>query len=80
MAQRLDARRAPDDDKSDPRHREDSFRYSTYGGFWKRSEFLACRQGRRMKTLDERAHFGGEMWLRARRSHDKVRVINADEE
>lgn len=86
-ALRLDRRRTPgvsgrgpDDgeDAKDYGHREDAFRYSDTSGYWKKSEYLACRRGVPMRTLDERAHFGGPTWLRARESRLKVTVLAVD--
>lgn len=81
QARRLDRRRTPgykghgpdadSDNKEqitlDYAHREDAFRHSEIGGFWKKSEYLACKQGpHTMRTLDERTYFSGPTWQRAK--------------
>lgn len=66
-------------DNKDYGHREDAFSYSSYGGFWKRSEHLACRQGHTMRTLNEREHFSGPTWQRAHELRAKANVVAVDE-
>lgn len=55
-------------------HREDAFRHSEIGGFWKRAEYLACRRGDKMRALDMVALFGGPTWQRARAASNQRKI------
>jgi hypothetical protein len=50
-------------------HREDAFRHSEIGGFWKKSEDNACRAGRTMVSINEPEFFSHPNWQKARDAH-----------